>query len=441
MRTHSRILLVLGIFWAVEVKGLVKGTVLVDSFGAVGNGLIDDTEAIQNALASGSRVIFRSGVIYKTSKTIVIGGLDIDIDADGFESFTIAPTASFKAFQFSGRPVHLKKEVACNIVRGQRYIVLDDVRGIQAGMLIKLKSNLLWAYDNRNSLRKGELHLIEEIVERRVYLQNNVFDSYCIKDEKLQVEFYIPISCRISKMEIAGQGGVNSSGMTLAYVHKSFIRNVVVRDARVAGIGINNSYETAIDSCWIIGSNMAGLGYGIQANSSTKLSIENCYFEGCRRGVDFSGDCPSRLGTVRNSRVNGKGKAIGGSENFTQSSGFGTHGTAEHILFENNQISNCRIGIYSRGRNIVVRGNTFLPLSRWCVFLADGDSVLIQGNKALPYKGKEIRSFCGFSSKFDSQRSVILTGNYFRSISGEFIEKRGRSTTKTISEFENVIVR
>src|SRR5699024_2658322 len=94
------------------------------------------------------------------------------------------------------------------------------------------------------------------------------------------------------------------------------------------------------------GSTTSTTGYGIQDNGSVSTIIHNGDFYRNRRGVDFSGTIPSRLGKVIACKVSTT------PEMYPTSSGFGTHGTAEHIEFIDNDVSNVFNGFFLRGGDI-----------------------------------------------------------------------------------------
>lgn len=66
-----------------NVEQKLQETVSVKDFGAVGDGVVDDTDAINNAIASGSKQIYFPSGTYKVTSALVITGNYINLTGDG----------------------------------------------------------------------------------------------------------------------------------------------------------------------------------------------------------------------------------------------------------------------------------------------------------------------------------------------------------------------
>src|SRR5699024_5312701 len=86
------------------------------------------------------------------------------------------------------------------------------------------------------------------------------------------------------------------------------------------------------------------------------------------------GTIPSRLGKVIACKVSTT------PEMHPTSSGFGTHGTAEHIEFIDNDVSNVFNGFFLRGGYIHVKRNNFYGKMSYGVVHPDGSNHFIEDN-------------------------------------------------------------
>ncbi|GAA3412284.1 glycosyl hydrolase family 28-related protein [Paenibacillus hodogayensis] len=349
-------------------------------FGAKGDGTTDDTAAIAAAIsaASGKPVVFRSGSAYCITSTINVNQ-DVSLVANGCEPFKILPSSGFVAFSFHGSTV-ATTTLAATTQMNKEKITVTSSAGFAPGQIVMMQSSKLWYYDNRGTLCKGETHMVTHISGNDLVLRTQTWDSYDIAQETVTVTGYDPITVRIDNMTVEYPVNTNTGGIYLNATYRSHFNRVSVHNASVVGISTGRCYDALFTHCHVEGSNAVGLGYGIQDQHSFGTIIRESTFYNNRRGIDFSGVIPTRYGLVERCIVSGGGKASDGTDNFLQASGFGTHGPAEHIVFDGNFITHVTSGIFTRGGGITIRNNTFVGRMQQVILISFGTDVRILNN-------------------------------------------------------------
>lgn len=359
---------------------LFEGEVYVNWFGAKGEGTTDDTAAIAAAIraASGKKVVFRSGSAYRITSTIYVNQ-DVTLVANGCEPFKILPASGFAAFSFYGSLVATTTLAATTQMNKEKITVASSV-GFVPGQIVMLQSSKLWYYDHRGALYKGETHMLTQLSGNDLVLKTQTWDSYDIAQETVTITTFDPITIRIDNMTVEYPVNTNTTGIYLNATYRSHLSRVSVHNASVVGISTVRCYDALFTHCYVEGSNAVGLGYGIQDQTSFGTAIRESTFYNNRRGVDFSGVTPTRYGVVERCIVSGGGKASDGTDNFLQASGFGTHGPAEHIVFDSNFITHVTTGIFTRGGSITIRNNTFVGRMQQVILISFGTDVRILNN-------------------------------------------------------------
>lgn len=340
----------------------------------------DYAPAMTSALYSGLPIKGISSKNYTTASTVGISGLNIDISPTGEAPFTITPGGAFRAFFFAGTKKCLATTVSLPLPADGDSVILDEAEGLAAGDLIRLVSDKLWYYDNRGIAAKGEWHQVARVDGNTIFFNDRVYDFYST-EEKISVDAYSPIHCRLSGFRIIYPADSDTGGLDVAYASGAELDGIGVNGAKNYGIGIGGSIDVTIDRPEVTGANDTVLGYGISIGESYNVYVQRGEFFNCKRGVDFTGSrVPSRNGTVLHCTASAEGPDPRGTPLWSNASGFGTHGPAENIYFLGNIVRDAQCGIYTRGANIVISGNFFEGRMSYPINIYFGTNVKVDHN-------------------------------------------------------------
>lgn len=341
----------------------------VKEFGAVGDGIADDTDAINLALSTGLPVELHDGETYRITSTINHVG-DAVLFCRGNATISQAGQG-FTGLHFQGELVsssHLSagKEI------GDRVWRVANTSGIETGMLMEVVSDKSWYYDPRpdaTDARKSELHRVRHVEAGVVHTELEANDGYPTS-ESVTVNFYQPATVLIENITIEANLVTNGSpvrrGVLLETVSDSILHNVTVRNYGLTGVSARRAYSSRILGGAMENINGAGASYAIQTSGSTLFDIVGTRFSGCYAGVDFSGTnvisllCSVSETVVTGGGVDSDGEQFGWKEFSAMGKSqraHGTHGPSDRCKFFDNRISGVHSAFVLRGRNHVVSKN------------------------------------------------------------------------------------
>jgi hypothetical protein len=388
-----------------------------EEFGANGFDKKADTTALQKAINTGGTIVLKSGATYIIDKPLE-SNHTMRMMTDKHESATIVQKAKESAIIFDNKPI-LTTEVTKPISPKQMYVELSSTKGINPGMLLHLKSDKPWYWDDRGYLTKGELHKVTKVEGHKVYLERPLVEGYQAgKGEEVSVTIYPSAALQLENIEFTHPEPYNTIMVKVNYTMNTKLQNVTVKNSKRIGILLHTTYQTEVNKADIDLQTTKDItsGYGIQDYGGSGTFITDSTFKRIRRGVDFSGDTPSRYGVVENSKAYGYGKGILASGN----SGFGTHSTAEFITFRNNYVEDFNYGFLVRGRDITVEGNILNGHSISFIAITFGDNVKVIKNE---YQSSFRSALDMFILVYDNYKGKIEAHeNVIQALDGPFIK-------------------
>jgi parallel beta-helix repeat protein len=329
------------------------GAVSPLDYGAIGDGVADDTAAVQSALTSGKPVFDFGEKIYKVTSQISVVQPSLIIEGKLRITSTVT---SGRAIAISGT-AKTGTTLASDVRTASNTIVVTDASNIEVGDVIKIIDSTTtyreWPYQSSSyNFNYGEIQQVIAKSGTTITVGDSLYLGYTAS-QTVNVIPYTPCEFSIEGLEMDRDTiAANESGglIGISYCANSIMSNSSFKGNNSSStIGWNVSYGCLIESCVVNGEYSSGTGYGIQMNGSTSCAVKNSRGSRCRRMVDFSGSHPSHNCGVTGCVVSGV---------YSDGSGLGSHGTANKSYYIGNTITNSRYGIQCRSPFNLISNNT-----------------------------------------------------------------------------------
>ena len=346
-------------------------------FGAIGDGVADDTESFQAALDTKEKLYVPSGVYKITNQLTAYNSITFDKDAY-IEFYPEENGAT--CIKISGSVTRLYDNLACT-VDGMN--MTANVSGLQAGDYIYLSNAELVAPTARAFDTKRDISQIQALEGNTITL--TAVPEYSYSSVNIdKINFIDNIIIDGAKIKCMAKYG-NTNGITLEYCKNATIKNCHISGFDYAQVNLN--YCTYCDAhsnlCEV---NYAEeLQYGIVVHSSTNITVYGNKVNSHRTAIDV---------TRVSNKVTVTGNTVIGNIN--------TH-SCTNTNITNNTINDGMILI--RGKNVVVNGNNVQCLAQSCI---DIEEMGVEGGHIISNN-----IFSGFCSMKCFLSNISITGNHF----------------------------
>lgn len=270
-----------------NARDKLREIVSAKDFGAVGDGVADDTNALQKAINAATHTLIVPNGTYKTSGTLVINK-SIEIDFCGSTIYTSAATA----FLSEGTLTATTTAVSYTNATDKNSIVVDNASSFVVGDIINVVSSELFD-TSRTYYYKGGSAIITDVIGNRVYFGLAGF-GYDIGGS-IVVKNYSPLTVQIKNIKLLESTAALSAslfGFSFAYHKHSAVSNVTtnlfqnhIQFKRCVGVTIENcETRRALNSPsdpWD--------GYGFIDYSCNGTIISNCVTSTGQHGVTTGG--------------------------------------------------------------------------------------------------------------------------------------------------------
>jgi hypothetical protein len=233
------------------VQAKLEESVSVKDFGAVGDGITDDTAAINLAIASGAPAIYIPAGTYKISSSISVTR-DIAIFGDGNATKidTTNVGALVTAFDFAGAEPTLVEVNASDIIAGQRSYTFSAGHGFEENDLAIIWDDTEFSYSSdRAYYYKGEALVVNSVSGLTVGFYSGAFDAYSATTAALYKAS--PISVVLKDFDVVGPSGFGAfRAVRIANGRDCVIDNVNIKDGGTyTGIELLRCYDVDIINC------------------------------------------------------------------------------------------------------------------------------------------------------------------------------------------------
>lgn len=374
----------------VDIVSYLGNYIPVTRFGAVGDGVTDDTNAFSMALDSGESIFVPegrymvSGAHSTSSADLILGNGSEIYHSDSGPAITIEGSESSTALTLS-----------MDAGTSTLGVTLSDTNhGLVAGDYVRIGSELVWDAYSTN-IRHGEILQVATVSGADVAFTTPIQGGpYNTADTASLWKLNM-----LDGVSIRGRGtirGTRTPNQVQTGVIARLARNVLMENTRIRDIDYRHvAFEDVIDSHIVRTDHDwaqdAGMAYGIAiSNASQDITVTNSVFKDVRHFFTTSNLAAVR-GIVRRVIVTDNvSKRTLPALNETSSGGDGldTHTAADYITFDRNLIeAPSGQGINVEGRNSTVRWNTIIhPVGTGISIHSEGDqdgSTVIIGNRVV----------------------------------------------------------
>ncbi len=222
--------------------------------------------------------------------------------------------------------------------------------------------------------------------------EDEMMDGYYVADgtaanikEVVTVDFRDPYTPILRGFTLEGPASsADNTGLQISWAVNPLVE-ISVKNIRRTGCRLTGCHGGSVWMKKAEGMSDSDTGYGTQISLSAKVSVNGRGW-GNRRVVDISGVTPSDRCRIHSCYIDGGGDQEDASNYWPFSGspisnyGLGSHGPARGTIYENNYIQGVEYGIYERGRNAIIRNNTFGPYVKVPVFHSFGGRIDVYDN-------------------------------------------------------------
>ena len=394
--------------------------VSVKEFGAVGDGVADDTAAFTEALAAGGSITVPPGTYLVSGATASVP-VDLEIQAGAkVKHLGLGPAIAVSGVEYP--QVGLSAEV----LRGATSITAPG-HGVQPGQWIRLRSDR--KYDSFSTfIAMGELvqvHAVDgDTITPRVPVQGGPY----LPSDNAGV---CPLDM-VDGVRIHGRGTVEgeyNTGRSQTGILTSLCHNVIIEGIRMSGFDWRH-YAPAdcamvrvrdVSFDW---THTVSSGYGVAPlNATQDLTVDGCYFTDVRHAFTTSNGLTAggvgRRMTVQNSHILYSRPHEGGN----YGDALDTHTAAEEVNFLYNTVTGSSgIGVNHECRSGKIIGNLIIdPMSHGISVHNETDytgSIEVRNNRIIRPGGVGIRVVSNTRGAPSVTEGVSVTGNYLEDVLG-----------------------
>lgn len=350
-----------------EEVGDVIGVNPMD-FGAVGDGVTDDTDAIKTMLSHLETSGQKGKIQFPSSKTFLLSDIlgeyllhdtIIDLNGSTLDFSLMTSTSYLSLLTIKGKYLETVSLTADASIHSYT-VTVTDTTPFQIGDMVRIYSNEIWDTQRTNS-RIGEIVIVEGKTDTTLTFGTPISDTYKRSDnakvQRLQPAENVTIRNGVIK---APRQNDNIIG-----VHIQCGKNILIDNIRTYDIDRRHYYLvdcifSTVQNCVMEEAHHLSQAYGISFADATRDCVaRNNFFYNIRHALSTNNNPSTSWGIVRSLIWDGN---IVNNTSEDLSGGYGdaidSHAGSENLTITNNVVNGCLgNGINMEGRSALITGN------------------------------------------------------------------------------------
>jgi polygalacturonase len=437
------------------IDSKLKDVVSVKDFGAVGDGVADDTAAIQAAITSvgssggGGTLSFEPGKTYKISAAINCLYSNVSILGNGatLNGSAIAAATTFDQIYALKIEGSIGSQVTCtaNVLEGGDTLSVTSTTGLAVEDMLFVYSNEIYPPSTTSNDKSGALHKVRSISSgTSLVLMDGVFFPMTVANGLSIKKVSTVKDVTVEGLNVV-MGGSNKAhcGIRIKYADNVQLINCSTKDTEDCGVRFDTSYGCGVNggsfyNCTSPDAGTSGVtvttGYGINPGSATRnLKVEKASFRNCRHAIAGGGSFPSIGVIITKNVVTGDRGPL-----YPLSYSLDCHEDCLYWTFDGNYVSGVSTvtgsgGILVRGQKTLVTNNVVVNAHQYGILIQNFDATGFGiGNSILNNTiiNSRLDGIVSLGSTSSPQYNVTIKNNYIAVTGGDGITLFG--TTDSI---------
>ncbi len=312
----------------------------VRAYGATGDGVTDDTAAIEAAItaaSSGDVILFPPGT-YVVGTTIDIDK-SISLVGSGMNASIIDGSGIAgpgRILVIDGAITGTNTTLTGNAATGQAVVDVTDASSFSADDWIRVRSAA--GFNNETETKLGELQVIEGIAVNAITCTQNLADTYNVADTATIDLVTMLESVRVEGLKFIGRGVGDTSawlGVDIKQAQNVIVRDCWFIDCYSTALTLLDCVSFSVSGCVFENSFKVGLGYGVVVGDSSRDGVINGNnFVNNRHSVTMG--ATGTYGVVRNIVIDGN--TVRYTDLAVRLNPFTWHNTCQGIVLSDNVV-------------------------------------------------------------------------------------------------------
>lgn len=338
-------------FMSIRIKQIASNPI---DYGALGDGVADEHEAVQDAIDAATATVDLLGKVYRCDSAISLKS-NIVLQ-NGTLDFTNCTDNNYIVSEGTeSAPTLLTVDAA----RGDRYVDVASVSGLAVGDWVKISSTATWS----GSVKLAEIVQISSIVGLRVYFESVLSCDYAMADTASIAKLSPIKNVLLRNLEVDAAAAAPANGYVVYcdIVENFFCDNVRINDSEDCSITLKRAINTSIRNS-ILYSSGGSIGVSVGA-ASVGTKITEVVATGFSVAFDV-GPQGTAIGQVIDTKIINC-KTLGCS------TGINVNKTSDRCFISGNIIENDNngsdYGIYSTGIQNTIENNILIGVDSYAI--------------------------------------------------------------------------